>query len=153
MSELTIAVRPFLHPDAQVLVAAIQDDLRRRYDDADGDATPLAPADFDPPRGAFLVGYRDGAPVAAAGWRTCGEDAELKRMYTAEAARGRGYGRQLLRAVEDSARAAGRRRVILETGVKQPEAIGLYESAGYTLIPGFGYYAHSPLARHYGRVL
>jgi ribosomal protein S18 acetylase RimI-like enzyme len=43
--------------------------------------------------------------------------------------------------------------MILETGTAQPEAISLYESAGYTLIPGFGHYRRSPLNRCYARRL
>jgi hypothetical protein len=50
----------------------------------------------------------------------------------------------MLAAVEASARAAGRRRLILETGDRQPEAIALYESAGYARIPDFGYYQGYP---------
>ena len=53
------------------------------------------PRDFEPPRGAFFVGYRDGVPVATGAWRlraTCealgaGRTAEVKRMYVAPAAR------------------------------------------------------------------
>ena len=62
-------------------------------------------------------------------------------MFTATAVRGRGVARKLLVAIEESARAAGCRRVILETGDRQPEAIALYEASGYTRIDDFGYYA------------
>ena len=61
-------------------------------------------------------------------------------MFTMPAARGRGVARRLLAAIEESARADGFRRVILETGDRQPEAIALYESLGYVRIPDFGYY-------------
>ncbi len=88
-----------------------------------------------------LVAELDGELVGCAGWRRHGNDAELKRMFTLTAARGRGVARRMLAAVEDSARAAGCRRVILETGDRQPEAIALYEAAGYRRIPDFGYYA------------
>jgi ribosomal protein S18 acetylase RimI-like enzyme len=79
--------------------------------------------------------------IGCAGWRRHGADAELKRMYTAKAARGRGLGRRLLVTIEDSAREAGCKRLILETGDRQPEAVALYESAGYARIEDFGYYA------------
>ena len=46
----------------------------------------------------------------------------------------------MLAAIEESARDAGCRRLILETGDRQPEAIALYQSAGYTRIEDFGYY-------------
>ena len=47
-------------------------------------------------------------------------------MYTAPAARGRGVARAVLAAVERSAREQGRKRVVLECGDKQPEAIAMY---------------------------
>jgi GNAT superfamily N-acetyltransferase len=62
-------------------------------------------------------------------------------MFIAKAARGRGLGRRLLVTIEDSAREAGCKRLILETGDRQPEAVALYESAGYVRIEDFGYYA------------
>jgi ribosomal protein S18 acetylase RimI-like enzyme len=65
-------------------------------------------------------------------------------MFTAPAARGRGLARRMLAAVEESARAAGCSRLILETGDKQPEAIALYESSGYQRIEDFGYYKDEP---------
>jgi len=141
-SGVRIDVVPYDHPDSARLVAAGQRDEAERY--GSGYATAIDPAEFSPPTGHFLVGYLDGVAVACAGWRSHGPDAELKRMFVAPAARGRGLAKALLDAVESSARNAGRRRVILETGDKQPEAIALYRTAGYTDIPNFGYYADEP---------
>src|SRR5690606_20796679 len=108
------------HPDAVRLVEAIQQEMVERY--GGPDETPVTAADFAPPRGLFLVGYVDGTAVACAGWRSRGEDAELKRMYVDPSVRGNGYARRLLAEIERTARAAGHRRVILETGDRQPEA-------------------------------
>ena len=58
--------------------------------------------------------------------------------------RGRGLSHQLLTVVEDEARRLGYRRLLLETGRAQPEAVGLYRSSGYRQIAGFGYYADEP---------
>jgi GNAT superfamily N-acetyltransferase len=146
----------YLAPDAQRLISAALADLAERYGDGEGDATPVDPAQFEPPHGAFFVAYLDGVPVAAGAWRSHGDDgtvAEIKRMYTAPAARGRGLARAVLAAVEDSARRHGRRQIVLETGDRQPEAIRLYESAGYRRIPNFGYYAGHPGCVSLGREL
>ncbi len=139
---------------AKRLVAAAMADLGRRYG-GDGDETPVDPAEFTLPHGAFLVAYLDGAPVGCGGWRTWSGDsavAELKRMYTDPTVRGRGVARRILTEVEESARAAGRTRMILECGDRQPEAITLYKSCGYQPIPHFGFYRHEPgvvsLGRH-----
>ncbi|MFI6760664.1 GNAT family N-acetyltransferase [Micromonospora sp. NPDC050417] len=140
---------------AQQLVADALADLGRRYGGS-GDETPVDVRDFESPSGAFLVAYRGGEPVGCGGWRSHGDDgetAELKRMYTAPSARGRGVARAVLGAVERSAREQGRKRLILECGDKQPEAIAMYESCGYVRIENFGYYRDSPDCLSYGRPL
>ena len=96
----------------------------------------------------------EGTPVACAGLRRHDETAvELKRMFVRVAYRGRGLSRWLLARVEEEARALGYVRVLIETGLKQPEAMGLYESSGYEPIPGFGFYAGSPENRCYAKNL
>ncbi|WP_245871386.1 GNAT family N-acetyltransferase [Asanoa hainanensis] len=144
---------PFTAPESVALVTELMIDLGARYGSS-GDDTPVDPTDFSPPNGDFLVAFLDGEPVGCAGWRVHGaEEAELKRMYTAPAGRRRGVAKAVLRAIEDSAREAGRKRLILETGDKQPEAIAFYVANGYERIPDFGYYRDSPGVRSYGRVL
>jgi ribosomal protein S18 acetylase RimI-like enzyme len=59
----------------------------------------------------------------------------------------------MLGVIEESARSAGRKRVILETGDQQPEAIALYESAGYERIEDFGFYKDYDGVLSYARVL
>lgn len=138
------------------MIADVMADLSTRYG-GEGDGTPVRPEQFAPPHGAFLVAFTaDGEPVGCVGWRSHGDDgtlAELKRMYTAPAVRGRGVGRALLAAVEDSARAHGRTRMILETGDRQPEAIALYRSCGYERIADFGYYRDAEGVLSFGRDL
>ncbi len=73
----------------------------------------------------------DGAAVACGAAVLGDEHAELKRMYTTPAMRGRGIGAAVLRYVEEAARARGATRLSLETGVRQPEALRLYERHGY----------------------
>ena len=138
-------------PDASKLIADVQQEYVVRYGGPDG--TPVDPAEFAPPSGLFLVGYLDGVPVASGGWRSHGDDAEIKRMYVVPAARHRGLARQLLAELERTAAAAGHRRVILESGSQQPEAIALYLSSGYSPIAGFGHYANAPGAIHLGKQL
>lgn len=155
MEDLRITQVPFADPVARSLVAAAMAELSARYG-GDGDSTPVGEGDFDPPRGAFLVALAGGVPVACAGWRSHGDDglaAELKRMFTAPQARGRGVARRLLTAVEDSARGYGRKKLILETGDRQPEAIALYQSAGYERIEDFGFYRGHPGVLSFSRDL
>ena len=148
------------HPDAAALIGLLQQEYVRRY--GDGDRTPVDPAHFAPPQGDYLLVYdADGQPVASGGWRAQDSsepgftdgDAELKRMFVVPEARGRGLARVLLAELEASATAAGRRRMVLETGQRQPEAIALYGSCGYTPVPGFGYYADEEESVHLGKAL
>jgi GNAT superfamily N-acetyltransferase len=146
---------PYDDPLARSMVTAALADLAGRYGGV-GDGTPVDPADFAPPAGTFLVASLDGEPVGCVAWRTHGGDggtAELKRLYTAPAVRGRGLARRLLAAVEESARSHGRKRIILECGHRQPEAIALYESSGYERIEDFGFYRGYDGVRSYGKDL
>ncbi|GAA3726341.1 GNAT family N-acetyltransferase [Plantactinospora mayteni] len=156
MSELDIRVVPYDSPVARELVGAALADLAQRYGGSEGDETPVAANEFEPPVGAFLVAYLDDAPIGCAGWRTHGDSgdvAELKRMYVSPTARGRGVARRVLSAVEGSAREYGRRRLILECGDRQPEAIALYQGNGYERIADFGYYRDAPGVLSFGRSL
>ncbi|WTB90308.1 GNAT family N-acetyltransferase [Streptomyces cellulosae] len=152
---------PYDHPDAVKLDAAVQAEYDIRYGDG-GDATPMDPADFRPPNGIYLIAYDAlGVPVASGGWRVQDAneegnrdgDAELKRMYVVEEMRGRGLARRILAALEEDARAAGRVRMVLETGTKQPEAIALYTSSGYEPCEKFGYYRFHEESLCYAKTL
>ena len=74
-------------------------------------------------------------------------------MYVAATARRRGYARELLTRLEESAQEAGADVMVLETGMRQPEAIAMYLRAGYREIDGFGFYADAPLSRCFGKPL
>jgi GNAT superfamily N-acetyltransferase len=66
---------------------------------------------------------------------------EIKRMYTLDDYRGLGIASNILAALEAWAVELGYQRCILETGLNQPEAIGLYYKNGFTRIPNYGQYA------------
>ncbi len=148
MSDLDLRDEAYDSPVAQQLIAAVQGEYVERYGGSDD--TPVDPAEFTPPGGLFLVGYRDSEPVAMGGLRHHGDGdgltVEIKRMYVVPEARGQGLSRVMLAALEDRARQLGAARIVLETGERQPEAISLYESSGYERIPGFGHYADAPLS-------
>lgn len=155
-------IRPisYGHPDAVKLNDEVQAEYAERY--GEGDLTVMDPAHFDPPHGLYLLAYNaQGRPVASGGWRgqERGEtgysdgDAEIKRMFVIREARGQGLARRILAALEDSARAAGRVRMVLETGTKQPEAIALYTSSGYAPVPKFGLYRFEESSRCYAKPL
>ena len=147
------------HPDAVRLVAALQEQYTSMY--GVPDETHADAAGFEPPRGAFFVGYLDDVPVASGGWRFRGDLAafgtspvtEVKRMYVVPQARGQGLGRRMLEHLERTAREAGSPAMVLETGTRQPEAIALYRSRGYTRYRRYGRYRWSPTARYFAKLL
>lgn len=149
---------PLTHVDAARLIDEVQAEYVLRY--GGPDETPLEPGMFEPPEGEFFVGYLEGRPVTTGAWRRTGvevfgttDTAEIKRMYVAPAARGRGLARRMLAHLENAAGAAGARAVVLETGLAQPEAIALYESSGFVRVPAFGFYRCAPQSRCYGKPL
>ncbi|MFD7920758.1 GNAT family N-acetyltransferase [Streptomyces sp. NPDC059740] len=148
------------HPDAVKLDGLVQQEYARRYGD-EGDVTPLSPHMFRPPNGIYLIAYEDDRPLATGGWRSMAEgedgyrdgDAEIKRMFVLEEARGQGLARRILGRLESDAREAGRLRMVLETGDQQPEAVALYRSSGYTPVPGFGCYRDQEGSIHMAKPL
>jgi GNAT superfamily N-acetyltransferase len=130
----------------RALVTALLRDLRERYGAEDPDEP--APADLAPPGGVFLVAWVDGEPVGCGGLRAHeGDVGEVKRMYVTPAARRAGVARTVLSELESRARELGYSRLRLETGIRQPEAIALYESFGYAPIEPYGLYRDEPMSR------
>lgn len=129
-------------PDVQRLAAEQQAEVRARYDGKDEPGTPPSAADISV---VLVARDDDGTALACGALRVLGDGvAEVKRMYVAPSARGRGIARAVLAGLEDVARDRGWTTLRLETGLRQPEAIGLYAGAGYRLIEAFGTYVDAP---------
>ena len=125
-------------PDVRRLTAAQQAELRARYEGGQEPGTPPSAADV-----AVVLLARDaGGEALGCGALRPLEDgvAEIKRMYVAPAARGRGLSKLVLAGLEAAARDRGWTTLRLETGPRQPEAVALYEGAGYRPIAAFGPY-------------
>lgn len=90
-------------------------------------------SEFEPPGGALIVAVTDGVAVAGGAFRRYDPTtAELKRIWTASIHRNRGYGKLVVAELERVAAQRGYRRIYLTTGWRQPEAVALYLSTGYT---------------------
>ena len=72
--------------------------------------------------------------------------AEVKRMYVVPEARCQKIRKGILDALEREARRLGVEEMVLETGVRQPRALSLYETAGFVRVPLFGEYVGKPLS-------
>jgi GNAT superfamily N-acetyltransferase len=152
MDGLKVQDAPFDGPLAQVLIAELQQEYVVRYGGEDD--TPITSDEFAAPLGAFLIAMIDDVVAGCAGLRrNDDETAELKRMYVRASHRRQGVAQALLIAIEDRARSIGYRQLVLETGTKQPEAIGLYVTNGYSPITGFGYFKDFENSRAFVKVL
>ncbi len=141
-------------PVAAPLVRELLAELHDRYGQDDADPDHLDAPQLAAPLGTFVVAWRDADAIGCGGLRRADEHTgEIKRMYVRPAWRGHGVGWAVLDAVEERARRLGYDRLILETGTRQPEAIGLYTSAGYEPIAPYGAYRWSPLSRCFAREL
>ena len=88
-----------------------------------------------------VVLFEDGNALACGAIKKMDKNSmEVKRMYTDEASRGKGFARKVLTELENWAKELGFEFCVLETGKRQPDAIALYEKCGYQKIPNYGQY-------------
>ncbi len=152
MDQVRLRFEPLDGPAGKELLDELDADLAERY--GGGEPVSATPDEFLPPAGCFAVVYVRDRPEACAAFRRIDPTtAELKRMYVRPTGRRRGLARRLLVAVEQAAVEAGYQQLWLETGLSQPEAMQLYESAGYNPVASFGQFAGAPQQRCYGKVL
>ena len=144
--QVTIAPEPVVSPDVLTLCAELDAELRQRYPGSSPNG--LTANDLEDPATVFLVARLQSEVVGCGALRRLEPWlGEVKRMFVRPDFRGRGVARRVLEALEAAAQDAGIRTLRLETGERQPEAIRLYESAGYRPIPPFDEYAGHPLSR------
>jgi len=94
-----------------------------------------------------FIAYDGKEPVACASFKRKGEDtAEVKRVYTKPAYRGKGLSRKIMQMVETEAAKQGYKRMVLETSVELESAVRMYEGLGYRPIPNFPPYENSVIS-------
>lgn len=107
----------------------------------------LDETDLEGPEIVFFVARIAGQAVGCGALMRVGQDyGEVKSIFVDPAARGHGIARQLLAAIEAEARRHALPLLRLETGIRQPEAIALYEATGFRRIAPFGTYREDPLS-------
>jgi putative acetyltransferase len=101
------------------------------------------PGEYSSPSGRLLLAMDKNAAMGCVALRELrGRDCEMKRLYVRPAARGRGIGRLLTRAVLIEAREIGYDRVFLDTLPSMSAARALYDSLGFGEVPP---YCHNPI--------
>lgn len=147
-------------PRALTLRQAMDDEIMPRYADRFGSpsAADAAVRDtafaIDPATMVVtLLATVDGVPVAHAALRRLGDEYELKRVVTLAGYRGCGISKALIHTIESAAAERGARRLILQTGDRQGEAVRLYEHLGYTPIPVYPPYTAYGWSQCFERIL
>lgn len=141
MNDSAITILRVSRDDAHLreLVALLDADLNSRYGivQAQYDQfNSLATVD------AAVVANLSGRPIGCGCYRRIDETTvEIKRMFVRPEDRGSGAAARLLAELEHWASETGFTRAILETGIKNPEAIRFYTKSGYTRIENYGQYA------------
>ena len=88
-----------------------------------------------------VVIYENEIPIGCGAIKLFEENSmEVKRMYVTPANRGKGIATLVLQALETWAKELGNKKTVLETGLKQPEAIALYKKNSYNIISNYGQY-------------
>jgi putative acetyltransferase len=129
-------------PEVRALIGELDEVLGAAYEPHQRHG--LSIAQLFEPHVRFFVARLDGSAAGCGGVALFDDYAEVKRMYTRPAVRGRGLAKAVLRRIEDEARASGRPMLRLETGHYQREAVGLYRRAGFKTCGPFGHYAQMP---------
>ncbi len=131
--------------EALRLIQELTAELVAKYGDEDT-------GDFDPyktniERSCFVIAWLNNEAIGCGALRPLdGNTGEVKRMYVVPLMRGKGVSRKILNELESAAKKFGYNKLWLETGVLQPEAIGLYEKDGYMRIKNYGIYINNPLS-------
>lgn len=140
--------------EALALLAEAAAEARALYPELHDPAAPPPTNGPTPPRGCYLLAWRDGRPVGMGAHRPLdAQTTEIRRLFVTRAARGAGVAQGLLAHLQAHAAAAGFTRLVLETGCRQLPAMRLYERCGFVRIAAFGAYADDPTSVCYGKTL
>ena len=124
--------------DFRSLVVQLDADLQARYGEQQSFFSQFNKLDHIH---HVIVAYENNQPIGCGAFKEYELGvAEIKRMYVKPELRGKGIAAEILSNLEQWAKDEGFKTCILETAIKQPEAIRLYEKSGYTRFPNYGQY-------------
>lgn len=156
----SITIRPITAQDDQAIAEIVRQNLKAYHLDIPGTAyfdqeldclSEYYSAQPDRRR-YFIAEQEDGTVIGGvgiaefSGFEHC---AELQKLYLADEAKGKGFGKQLMQTAEQYAKAAGYRLLYLETHTNLETAIGLYEKLGFRRIEKPAAVLHSTMNRFY----
>jgi len=117
------------------LTKLLDDDLNERYGELQKQYNKFNKVDFI--RDVVII-YKDNMPVACGAFKEHDSNSiELKRIFVRKENRRQGLSKLILKKLEELGRNRGHMYALLETGIKQHEAINLYRNSGYEVIDNF----------------
>jgi len=139
-------------PKALQLIKALSIEIGTRYgEDGTGNFNPN---ELNIEKSCFVIAWHDQKAVGCGAVRPLeNKIGEVKGMYVVPEMRGKGVSKKILIELEKFAKEFGYEKIWLETGVLQPEAVGLYEKDGYKRIKNYGIYFNNPLSICFEKLL
>jgi len=136
---ILLTITNSLNKDFQILISHLDNELYDRYGELQNEYNKYNKIEFNE---NVVIAYNEGKPVGCGCFKEYDtEIVEIKRMFVDKDYRGRGISKVILSRLENIAFEKGYKKAILETGIKQLEAIGLYSKQGYKTIENYGQYA------------
>jgi len=121
------------------LVKLLDRDLEERYGDLQKQYDKHNKADYI---NDVVIVYKDNVPVACGAFKKYDDfTAEIKRIFVTKENRHQGISKLILNKLEELVRSKGYKYAVLETGIKQFEAINLYKNALYEITAKYEPYA------------
>jgi len=137
------------------LIRELSDDIARRYDYTDDGSGAFHPGDANNEKSTFVVALFNEEAAGCGALRPLfkNEIAEIKRMFVRPSFRGKGIAGKILQELEKEAARMGYKKIWLETGDRQPEAIGLYQKHGYSRISNYGIYKENQHSNCFEKII
>lgn len=137
--DLKVVVTDSKNDDFLKLIELLDDDLTERYGELQKQYAKHNKVDYI---NDVVVIYKNGIAAACGAFREYDADTvELKRIFVLKEQRHQGLAKLIVRKLEELAKSKGYKFALLETGIKQYEAINLYKNNGYEVIQNYGAYA------------
>lgn len=128
--------------DFMELINLLDDDLNERYGELQKQYGQYNKVDYI---NDVVIIYNDEEPAACGAFKKYSKDTiELKRIFVRKENRRQGLSKLIIRELENLGRSQGYKYALLETGIKQQEAINLYKNAGYEITENYGPYKGNP---------
>ena len=122
-------------PDFIKLIKLLDDDLNERYGELQKQYAKHNTVDY---LSDVIIIYKNQGPVACGAVKEYNTDnIELKRIFVMKEHRRQGLSKLIIKELEKLGKSKGYKYALLETGMRQYEAINLYKNVGYEITQNY----------------